>query len=99
MTTNHATISQNDRSHDEIVGERIAMLMFRHRVTQTALSRSLGMTQPALGKKLRGERKWSLDDLYAVARELGVTISELLGENYKTPPTPKSEGVNTQAMD
>ena len=89
---------QTPATHDARVGERVLMLMFRARITQTALGSAVGITQSALAKKLRGERKWTLDDLYAVASALGVSIFDILG-NEKMPPTPKGGGPKLPELD
>lgn len=60
------------------VGETVHRLMFRRRITQTKLCKSMNMTQSTLSKKLHGERKWTLDDVYAAAAALNVPIEELL---------------------
>ena len=69
-------------------------MMWDRRITQTALGRAIGIDQSNLGKRLRGERGWSLDDLQAVARALGTTMGYLLGENDEGPgggaPRPSS---------
>lgn len=62
------------------------MLMFRARTTQTALGKSIGMTQAALSKKIHGERKWSLDDLHAVASALNVSVASLISETDAPEP-------------
>lgn len=91
MTTEPLHLGQEPQSHDARVGERVMMLMFRARISQTALARRMGMTQAALSKKIYGERKWSLDDLYSAAASLGVDVIELL-ESTKNAPTPKGGG-------
>lgn len=53
-------------------------LMFQHRVTRKRLGEVLGVTGPAVGRKLRGETGWSLNDLYVAAAYFGVTVSQLL---------------------
>lgn len=94
MNTQSQQSSHNHGNHDVRVGERVLLLMFRARITQTALARKLGMTQAGLSKKIHGERKWTLDDLYAIAGALGVGVTELLGETQKPPTSPKTDGGN-----
>ena len=81
-------------SLDVSVGRRVHMMMWERRITQTALGREIGVDKSNLGKRLRGERGWSLDDLRAVAAALGTTMSYLLGENDEDPgggaPRPSS---------
>ena len=65
---------------DVSVGRRAHHLMWDRKISQASLAPALGMTQTALSRKLRGERKWTLADLVSAARELRVTTSYLLGE-------------------
>lgn len=94
------TISPADRAEslDVAVGRRVHMMMWEQRITQTALGRAIGLDQSGLGKRLRGERGWSLDDLAAVADELDVTIAYLVGET-KEAPTPKGGGHTLPDLD
>lgn len=70
---------------DEIVGERVHVLMRRRGMAQLELADTLGINQSALSKKLYGRRSWSLDELLAVARELNVEVTELLPGNDYAP--------------
>lgn len=93
MITAPVNFNQNRMTHDERVGERVMMLMFRARLSQKALGEKVGMTQTAISHKIRGTRKWTLDDLFAVAAAFGVPVSYLI-ENDEKAPTPKGEGSN-----
>lgn len=76
-----------DESLDVAVGRRVHMLMWDQKLSQTALSKRLGIAQTTLSKKLHGERGWSLEDLQAIANALHVSMAYLLGEsNVKAPP-------------
>jgi transcriptional regulator with XRE-family HTH domain len=72
-------------SLDEVVGERVHMLMWKAKITQTAMARQMGVDQSALSKRIRGERGWSLDDVEAAASILGVSVANLLDRNWYTP--------------
>ena len=70
-------------------------LMFQHRVTRKRLGEVLGVTGPAVGRKLRGETGWSLNDLYAAAAYFGVTVSPATapqnrrdGTRFRACPSP-----------
>ena len=65
-------------SIDAAVGETLHMKMWQKRVPQTRLAQRLGVSQSTLSKKLRGQVKWSLDELYAAASALDVDPRELL---------------------
>ena len=64
-------------SLDEIVGRNVHMLMWDRQITQVKLGNAVGIDQSSLAKKLRGKRGWSLDEVNAVAAELGTTIGAL----------------------
>lgn len=72
-------------SLDEIVGANVHMLMWARKITQVALAGKMGIDQSGLSKRLRGERSWSLDEVDAAARILGVTVVELLERKWYTP--------------
>lgn len=61
-----------------LVGELVHQYMWRNKVTQTAIANALGVGQPAIARKLRGERPFSVDELLAVAEFLNVAITEFL---------------------
>lgn len=61
-----------------VIGERVHTLMWRRRIEQRTVSAALGMTQPALSRKLRGQRLWSVEELVEVAAYLGVPVTDLL---------------------
>lgn len=61
-----------------LVGELVHQYMWRNKVTQTAIANALGVGQPAIARKLRGERPFSIDELMAVAAYLDLPITDLL---------------------
>ena len=73
-----ATYSEGMTNLDTVVGRNIHARMWDARITQTKAAPAIGVTQSALSKKLRGERPWTLDELYAAARVLGCTVDDLL---------------------
>lgn len=86
---------QPDFSHDPAdidvqIGARVHQLMWQSRMTQTELGRMLGLTQPAISKKLRGERPWYAAEVISVARALATSAAYLYGEAEN--PRPQSEG-------
>ncbi|WP_269319738.1 helix-turn-helix domain-containing protein [Corynebacterium vitaeruminis] len=52
--------------------------MFLNRTTRKALGEALGISGPAVGKKLRGENGWSVTDLYGVAEYFQIPVADLL---------------------
>lgn len=85
---------QIEESLDALVGRRVHMIMWDRRISQTALGKQVGIDQSALGKRLRGERGWSLDDLRLVAHALGTTMGYLLGEGDEPPVNGPSAASN-----
>lgn len=73
------TTPQSPSTHAEI-GEAVHRVMWRQRMTQTALADRLDITQSTLSRKLRGERPWDAHEVRLAARALGTTVSELYGE-------------------
>ncbi len=67
-----------DRSIDEEIGERVHHLMWKARITQTAMAPRLGVAQSVLSKKLRGAVTWTARDIVAAATILGVDAGSLL---------------------
>ncbi len=64
---------------DQIIDERVHREMWSRRMTQTRLGATLGMSQTAISKKLRGERPWYAGEVLAVATTLGVSVASLYG--------------------
>ena len=77
------------KTADEAVGVTINHLMFVNRVTRKALGEVLGISGPAMGRKIRGEIGWSLQDLYTVANFFNKDVTQLLPRQIP-PETPKS---------
>lgn len=45
--------------------------------TQASIARALGMSQPTLSQKLKGERTWSIHDLHRLSVLLGTPMDIL----------------------
>lgn len=67
-----------------VAGEILA-LMGRNRVTQEALAGAIGMSQPALSKRLRCRQAFDVDELDRLARYFNKPITDLL-------PQPEQSG-------
>lgn len=65
-------------SADEYVGERVNQLLWRNKMTKRDLGSVLGLEGQSIGRKMRGERTWTLDELLLVARHFGVPLSDLV---------------------
>lgn len=72
---------------DEAFGRAVKMVMFQRRITNRRLALTLGIHESALGKKLHGERPWTLTEMIATADWLRVDLRDLLGQMW-TGPSP-----------
>lgn len=59
--------------------------MRRARISQEQLGHELGIAQASAGKKLLGLRGWTVDELIATARFLGVTLEQIMPEDDYAP--------------
>ncbi|GEM_PF-2127769 len=63
-----------------VTAERIVALLWRKKMSMTALGRRVGMSSPSISQKMKGDRRWFVEDLVAVAAELDTSVGYLLGE-------------------
>lgn len=63
----------------ERAAEEIRVILARRRMSAAELARRTGIRQQNLSRRMTGETAFDLDDLEVIARELGVTVAELLG--------------------
>ena len=70
---------------DQIIGERVHILMRRDKISQEQLGQALGIAQASTSKKLLGNRSWTADEIIATARFLGVPVSEILPDDNYAP--------------
>lgn len=54
------------------------MLMRDRRITQAQLAARLGLAQSAVSARLRGETRFSIDEVEVIADLLGVTINDIV---------------------
>jgi transcriptional regulator with XRE-family HTH domain len=78
---------QTTRPMDAAIGLRVHLIMWDRRITQQELGDAIGMDQSSLGKRLRGDRGWTPDQVVSVARALGTTVAYLFGETSELTPT------------
>jgi transcriptional regulator with XRE-family HTH domain len=55
--------------------------MARHGRTQREMADLLGLTQPTVSGRMSGRTDFTITELRAVARWLGVSVSALIGED------------------
>lgn len=75
------------RPMDAAIGLRVHLIMWDRRITQQELGDRIGMDQSSLGRRLRGDRGWTPDQITAVARELGTSVAYLFGETADPSPS------------
>ena len=63
------------------IGTRVHTLMWGQRVTNTQLAKMLNIDPTAVGKKLRADQNFSVEQLAAIAGYLNTTIAFLVGES------------------
>jgi len=71
---------------DAVIGERLHTWMWRNRISQVDLAARLGISQPSIGRKLRGESAWSAGELARAAATLGVPVGWFFGEAEDVRP-------------
>ena len=71
------------------VANQLAILLVQHRIdhdlTQTALARMLGMSQPAVARLEAGDHEPSVATLMRLARHLGITLRLQLSGDSAEP--------------
>lgn len=78
---------------DVAVGARIRARRVALKISQTALAKALGLTFQQVQKYEKGANRVSASTLVRVARELGVTVGFLVGEDGETESlTLRNEG-------
>lgn len=86
-------ISQDERGFFVALGSRIAQHRKNSHITQVQLAETLGVSQPTMNAYELGQRRVPVSALPTLARTLGVSLEELLGESdaaaKKRGPTPK----------
>jgi transcriptional regulator with XRE-family HTH domain len=67
----------------EQAAEEIRALLARRKMSAAKLATRMGVGQTYLSRRMTGEVPLDLDDLEIIARELNVTVAELLGTGVK----------------
>ena len=86
-------ISQDERAFFAAMGSRIAQLRKDSHITQSQLAETLGVSQPTMNAYELGQRRVPVSALPTLAKALGVSLDELIGEpvgaTKKRGPAPK----------
>lgn len=68
------------KSYNERVGARVAAAIRAAGLTQLSVCERTGIDRVTLWRRLSGRRPFDLDQLDAIAKALGVSVRELVGE-------------------
>lgn len=85
-------ISKNERAFFKRLGARVAELRKVRDITQVQVAKHLGVSQQTANAYETGYRRIPVSALSPLARYLGVSLDELVGETAQSPkrgPTPK----------
>lgn len=72
-----------NRLHERAT-EEIRVLLARRKMSAAELARRTGQKPAALSRRMTGDVAFDLDDLEVIARELGVSVVDLLGGGPQT---------------
>lgn len=75
-----------DAHHSAVVIANIGAEIGRRRITQKKLGEMVGMSPAAISERQRGQTKWSIDELGAVADALGVPLAALVTDPRAVVP-------------
>ena len=87
-------ISANEHAFFERLGAHVAALRKQQDITQVEMAKALGVSQQTINSYEVGRRRIPVSALSTLARTLGVSLEELLGEESaaaakKRGPAPK----------
>ena len=67
------------------VAAEVRAVLARKRISQRQLAKALGLTQPVIWRRLRGDVQFSVDELQAVAEFVEVPVSTFFPVDAATP--------------
>lgn len=73
----------------QLVGRKIRELRKEHKLTQTELSSRIGIQQSDLSRMEKGEYRVSLDNLFKILAEFGMSIGEFFDEISQETISPR----------
>ncbi len=76
----HVAIGQDEREFFVQLGARVALLRKQSHITQVQMAQTLGVSQSAITAYEGGQRRIPVSMLPLLARTLGVSVEELIGE-------------------
>jgi len=77
----------------QVVTENIRALMARRGVRQPQIMALLGLSQPAVSRRLNGQLAWDIDELETIGIAFGVSVAELVGGTAESPHPGPDGGV------
>lgn len=86
------TMTRQEKAFSQALGARVASLRRQQDLTQAQLGELAGISQQKVAAVELGTRRLAIAELPAMAKALGVTLEELIGEEPKRAkrgPTPK----------
>lgn len=72
----------------ERIAGRVNAQVNQPRFTKGSLAKELGISRPALNRRLDGEVSWSYEELAQLADIFGITINELVEDGADFPAAP-----------
>ena len=69
----------------QVVTENIRALMARRGVRQPQIMALLGLSQPAVSRRLNGQLAWDIDELEKIGIAFEVSVAELVGGTSQDP--------------
>lgn len=86
----------------EAIGVSVNQLLFTRNITRRQLGEALGVQGEAVSKKLRGQSRWTIEEIYAMAEFFDLDLMDLLPRKlprqYETEvPTNKVSQLNLVA--
>lgn len=73
----HSEHSPRYTAH-EAIGISVNQLLFTRNITRRRLGEALGVQGEAVSKKLRGQSRWTIEEVYAMAEFFEVDLMDLL---------------------
>ena len=73
----HSEHSPRYTAH-EAIGISVNQLLFTRNITRRRLGEALGVQGQAVSKKLRGQSRWTIEEIYAMAEFFEVDLMDLL---------------------
>lgn len=62
----------------EAIGVSVNQLLFTRNITRRQLGEALGVQGEAVSKKLRGQSRWTIEEIYAMAEFFDLDLMDLL---------------------